>query len=224
MSVWLKKLVGNQIMIKIDSFELKEISAPLYGLVLSGGLSSRMKRDKGEIQYHGTSQVEHTFDLLKKNCSEVFISCRADQKELFHLSKLPQIHDLYLNGGSLGGILSAMNAHRHAAWLVLACDLPLVDEEVVSTLLNERDELLSATAFYNLDEKRFEPLASIYEPKSYEMMLSFLNEGKTCPQKVLFNSEVKIINLKNGDWMEKKLSNVNTPEESAIVTNKIREK
>jgi molybdopterin-guanine dinucleotide biosynthesis protein A len=55
-------------------------------------------------------------------------------------------------------------------------------------------------------------------------MLSFLNEGKTCPQKVLFNSDVKIINLKNGDWMEKKLSNVNTPEESAIITNKIREK
>jgi molybdopterin-guanine dinucleotide biosynthesis protein A len=191
----------------------KIAAVPVYGLVLTGGASSRMKRDKGEINYHGISQVEFSYKLLKEFCSEVFVSCRKDQASLTHLENLPQIHDRFIDFGPLGGILSAMSTHRQAAWIVLACDLPMVNPEVIRTLLNERDAHQMATAFYHLDEKRFEPLAALYEPKSYHRMLYFLAEGKTCPQKVLYNSEVKIINFKNEDMVSKSLTNANTPED-----------
>ena len=190
---------------------------PIYGLILSGGKSSRMSRDKGEINYHGISQVEYSYNLLKEFCSDVFVSCRSEQAELAHLSKLPQIHDRFIGFGPLGGILSAMSTHRHATWLVLACDLPMVDAEFLKTLIDARNPFRAATAFYHTDEKRFEPLGAIYEPKSYHKMFYFLAEGKTCPQKVLYNSEVKIINFKKGDCVEMSLKNANTPEDYSLI-------
>jgi molybdopterin-guanine dinucleotide biosynthesis protein A len=188
-------------------------AVPVYGLILSGGMSSRMKQDKGELKYHGVSQVEYSYNLLKEYCSDVFVSCRSEQSQLEHLKNLPQIHDRFLECGPLGGILSAMSRHRHAAWLVLACDLPMINAKFIKTLLEARDPLQMGTAFYHLDEKRFEPLAALYEPKSYHRMFYFLAEGKTCPQKVLYNSQVKIINFKKGDAVEKSLLNANTPED-----------
>ncbi len=206
------KGIANFLRQKIQLSISKEVT-PIYGLVLTGGKSSRMSRDKGEINYHGISQVEYSYNLLKEVCDDVFVSCRSDQAELTHLNKLPQIHDRFLGFGPIGGILSAMSAHRNASWLVLACDLPLVNAEFLKTLIDARNPLSAATAFYNVDEKRFEPLAALYEPKSYQKMFYFLAEGKTCPQKVLYNSVVKIINFSNGDKLEKNLQNANTPED-----------
>ena len=203
-------------------FSVSKEVTPLYGLILTGGKSSRMSRDKREINYHGVSQVQHSYNLLKEFCSEVFVSCRNDQAELDHLKDFPQIHDRFVGFGPIGGILSAMTAHRNASWLVLACDLPMVNTEFLKTLIEERDPFAGATAFYNVDESRFEPLAALYEPKSYHKMFYFLAEGKTCPQKVLYNSNVKIVNFKNGDHFEKKLQNANTPEDYLEIKNEIK--
>jgi molybdopterin-guanine dinucleotide biosynthesis protein MobB len=195
----------------------KNKSVDVYGLVLSGGTSSRMKRDKGEINYHGIPQVEYTYNILKEFCREVFVSCRKEQSTEEHLKNLPQIHDRFLDCGPLGGILSAMSTYRKVAWLVFACDLPMINGDVVRALLEERGINQVGTAFYNLDEKRFEPLAALYEPKSYHRMFYFLAEGKTCPQKVLYNSQIKIINIRNNDSYSKKIVNVNTPEECTTI-------
>ncbi len=51
----------------------------LYGLVLCGGNSSRMGRDKSKITYHLKEQKYHVFDLLKELSDKVFISCNHDQ-------------------------------------------------------------------------------------------------------------------------------------------------
>ena len=215
------KSIANFLREKITLSVSKEVT-PLYGLILTGGKSSRMSRDKGEINYHGVSQVEHSFNLLKEFCSEVFVSCRSEQAELAHLKELPQIHDRFLGFGPIGGILSAMTTHRNASWVVLACDLPMINTEFLKTLLEARDPLLAATALYNDDEKRFEPLAAIYEPKSYHKMFYFLAEGKTCPQKVLYNSQVKTIHFRKGDQLELNLQNANTPEDYLELNAKLK--
>ena len=98
----------------------------------------------------------------------------------------------------------------------------MINTDFLKTLLDARNPLSAATAFYNVDEKRFEPLATIYEPKSYHKMFYFLAEGKTCPQKVLYNSEVEIINFKKGDEVERNLQNANTPEDYLEINTKLR--
>jgi molybdopterin-guanine dinucleotide biosynthesis protein A len=59
-----------------------------------------------------------------------------------------------------------------------------------------------------------EPLITIWEPKSYGTMLSFLAQGYSCPRKVLMNSDARIITAPNPE----KLTNVNTPEDATRIT------
>ena len=57
------------------------MNVPLYGLVLVGGKSRRMGRDKALIAYdQRTTQLEHTAILLQEVCDSVFISKREDQR------------------------------------------------------------------------------------------------------------------------------------------------
>ena len=51
----------------------------LYGLVLSGGKSTRMGTDKGLITYHGIPQREYIYKLLEEVCDATFLSIRDDQ-------------------------------------------------------------------------------------------------------------------------------------------------
>ena len=51
---------------------------PLYGLVLTGGRSTRMGRDKAALEYGGQAQADRAFDLLARVCDKVFVSARAD--------------------------------------------------------------------------------------------------------------------------------------------------
>lgn len=192
-----------------DYMEASLKSVELYGLILAGGESSRMGSDKSLLNYHGLPQAEYLYHLAKSLNLPSFISCRSGQIERLKLSELPVITDRFTGFGPLGGILSAMATYPDKAWLVMACDLPLLTSETLNDLIRARDPQKLATAYFNQERKQFEPLFAIYEPGIYSRMLHFLGEGVNCPQKVLFNSSVNILPLTS----QGRLQNVNTPED-----------
>ncbi len=168
-------------------------SAPVHGLVLVGGRSSRMRVDKASLAYHGKPQTEHCLELLDAHCSRSFLSCRADQADQNGFKGLPQIHDTFMGMGPLGGILSALQTHRDAAWLVVACDLPFLDAATLAALMRGRDPFKIATAFAGPQDGLPEPLCAVYEPASYPRMLQFAGQGIHCPRKVILNSSSRIL-------------------------------
>jgi molybdenum cofactor guanylyltransferase len=179
----------------------------LKGLVLAGGKSTRMGTDKGKLVYHQKTQREHMFGLLSPYCSEVYTSCREDQvAELAEFNPLP---DRMIGMGPFGAICTAFMHDPEAAWLVVACDLPLLDDSCVAQLYQERSTTKVATAFLSPDTGFPEPLVAIWEPRSYSRLLQFLSQGYSCPRKVLINSAVKLIVAND----PRCLSNVNTPAE-----------
>jgi len=189
--------------------ELEGMQAPLYGLVLAGGKSVRMGADKGLLEYHGRPQREHVYQLLSSFCKETFYSCRPDQAEEFEKA----IPDTFAGLGPYGGILSAFREHPDAAWLVLACDLPLMDEPTLEKLVSYRNHSKLATAFHSPVTEFPEPLIAIWEPRSYPMLLEFLSQGYSCPRKVLINSEVELLEAEDANA----LRNANTPEEREAI-------
>src|ERR1700687_5122815 len=92
----------------------------LFGLVLAGGRSVRMGRDKGSIVYHGVDQRSYCHQLLTPYCQKVFISCRKDQSSLLSPGQLP-VFDLEKDLGPAGGLLSAHQFNPSVSWIVLAC-------------------------------------------------------------------------------------------------------
>jgi len=194
--------------LKSEDGELAQV-APLYGLVLTGGKSSRMKEDKGFLNYHGVSQVEYCYNLLLGVCSDVFISLREEQSSLDGYKSYPQIIDSVENAGPASGIVSALAAYPNTAWLILACDLPFVNADSLVELKNQRDSTKTATAYCNRQGDLPEPLCAIYEPSSYDVFLHSIENGIMCPRKVLMQSNTKLIN-QSGDGF---LQNMNSPEE-----------
>ncbi len=180
----------------------------LKGLVLAGGKSQRMGQDKGAISYHGVPQREYAAELLDLFCDQTYISCRKDQVESMQ-SEFPLLADSFDGLGPFGAILSAFREDPEAAWLVVACDLPLLNESAIRQLSEQRNISQLATAFNSPVNQFPEPLIAIWEPRAYPVLLQFLAQGYSCPRKVLINSMVELLDAADPTT----LMNVNNKEE-----------
>lgn len=178
--------------------------APVKGLVLAGGKSERMGHDKAQIKYHGKSQLDHTIGLLQVNRLDTFVSLATGQQ----IDSYQCIDDKFLDLGVFGAICSAFMHNPNTAWLVIATDLPFIDQQLIANLLNARDPSKVATAIKGKSKEFVEPLITIYEPKAYSILLSYLAQGYSCPRKALINSDVAIVEV--ADHL---IRNVNTPEQ-----------
>ncbi|SDE59177.1 molybdopterin-guanine dinucleotide biosynthesis protein A [Pricia antarctica] len=169
------------------------IGPKIYGLVLAGGKSSRMGKDKGMIPYHGMPQREYLYHLLSRVCEETFVSIRPDQKSDFP-EDMQSIVDDNTFKGPYNGMLSAHNTFPEVAWLVLACDLPLLDLASLQELIAARDPNVMATTFAQKEDPLPEPLCAIWEPHAFESSKTYLESGNgTCPRKFLINNETKLV-------------------------------
>ena len=195
------------------------MTAVLKGLVLSGGRSTRMQRDKAVLEYGGETQLDRAMRLLGEQVSEVYVSVRADQVSEPARAKYRQIVDSHdgtspIAKGPAAGILAAQAADPQAAWLVLACDLPQLDAQTLATLIAARDTQHTATAFRSAHGGLPEPLCAIYEPASAPLLAAFVAGGRDCPRKFLLNSDTLLLDQPN----PKALDNVNTPDEFKAVS------
>jgi molybdopterin-guanine dinucleotide biosynthesis protein A len=199
--------------------KMQQAKPVLNGLVLAGGKSVRMGYDKGSVNWFGKEQRYHVADMLKPFCKEVFISCRADQKQQIDIN-YNVLEDTFTGLGPFGAILSAFREQPDKAWLVVACDLPLLETETFKSLVSQRNTSSIATAFNSPNNEFPEPLITIWEPKSYSILLQFLAQGYSCPRKVLINSDVNLLQAADPEA----LTNVNTPEDLEKVKRTLHQK
>jgi cyclic pyranopterin phosphate synthase len=193
------------------------LDRPLYGLVLTGGKSERMKRDKALIEYKGMPHAQYISQILGKFCDEVFLSAREGQWDQTSLENLPVIVDSVDTRGPIAGILSAMKKKPEANWIVVACDLVHFNEETVTKLLAAYDPKTPATAYKNSEKGFPEPLCALYTPEARAIFEEAVKKDVTCPVKVLRNSPVHTIDQTG----TVNLANVNTVEELMEAQNEI---
>ncbi|WP_419803114.1 NTP transferase domain-containing protein [Mucilaginibacter sp.] len=184
----------------------------LNGLVLVGGRSVRMGVNKAEICWHKKQQQYYLADLLGFFCEEVFISCRTDQQQEID-PDYQVLPDLFEGSGPIEAILTAFNKRLDCAWLILACDLPLLDEAILKFLVEQRDVTKIATAFLNPVNNLPEPLVAIWEAESYGLLLSAHQQKHLSLRKLLIQHHAKMIKAPNPDA----LINANTPADAKIV-------
>ena len=165
---------------------------PLLGLVLAGGASRRMSRDKGTISYHGEPQVVHAWRLLTDVCGSAYVSTNARNVGVAPYSELPLIVDVGHSGGPASGLDAAWSRHPNAAWLTLAVDMPLVDRALLEELIAARDAAAHATAFRHLDGI-IEPLCTIWEPAARASLLERLAAGDASLRRFLETHSVALV-------------------------------
>lgn len=178
----------------------------INGLVLAGGKSSRMGRDKSLLTIHAQPQRLHLFNLLKGFCAEVYLSCK-DAGDV--PPELHPIADQFQIDSPLNGILSAFTNNPEAAWLTVAVDMPLVDASAIEALIKHRDPGKIATCFRDSDGHKPEPLLTLWEPRGFPLLLSFHEQGNISPRKFLMENDIKLLTAPD----RKVLVNVNSEEE-----------
>lgn len=187
------------------------MSSLLYGLVLAGGQSRRMGRDKALLVRDGQSQLRHIALLLDAVTDRIFVSARADQKDDPERSQFETIVDRYDDMGPIAGVLSAMDEYPEADWLVIACDLPNIDNTTLRFLIEHQSSEHPFTAFRSSHDELPEPLCAIYASGSDKLIRKFVADGMVCPRKMLINSDTKLLDQPN----PVALDNINTPDDLA---------
>jgi molybdopterin-guanine dinucleotide biosynthesis protein A len=180
---------------------------PLFGLVLAGGSSSRMQRDKAALEYEGESQLTRAARLLQRHVPQVFVSVRPAQAEDPLRKAWPMIIDTIEGEGPIVGIRSALAAHGDVAWLVIACDLPFLSDATLAHLIANRNSAALATAYRSAHDSLPEPLCAIWEPGAAAALAAYQANGGRCPRKFLIRNEAPLLDAVDAHALD----NINTP-------------
>ena len=169
------------------------MNAPLVGLVLAGGESRRMGRDKAMLHWAGVPAASRLRALMEPLCAEVLLSRAPGQDLPEGWTETETVRDLPVASGPLRGILSALATRPGSAVLAVAVDQPLVDEDLLRMLLAGRDPDAHATCFLDSDGALPDPTCAIYEPSFAEVSSPWASQGKGCPRKVILNTPSRVL-------------------------------
>lgn len=136
----------------------------IVGVVLAGGLSSRMGQDKALVRLSDGESADlltRTVTLLQDVCGRAIVVGRVQDGYTC-------IPDTFPGSGPVGGIATALEHCSGAACLVLSCDLPFMEHSVLRALMahrNKRPGGSHVTAYRQGDAGHIEALVAIYEPE-----------------------------------------------------------
>jgi molybdopterin-guanine dinucleotide biosynthesis protein A len=114
-------------------------SIKVSGVIMAGGVSQRLGRNKALERIGGKTLIERVVDSLVPLTTEVLVVVgRPEQAAALHLPpSVRVVSDRYPGRGSLGGIFSGVDASAEPWSLVVACDMPFLNRELLRHLIGE---------------------------------------------------------------------------------------
>lgn len=189
------------------------------GIVVCGGLSSRMKTDKGMLIYHGQPQYRHVAALLGLYCDNIYLSVNEEQQHTYQPGGFPLIIDLpdYKEKGPMAALLTAGQRLSGRHLLVLGCDYPLLDGEELEAFAQSITPSTFAKAFYNTATEMYEPLLAYYTANAVQEMTQQAEQLSYSLQRFLQHAKAAQYIPRNND----SICSVDDPEAAAAVLEKI---
>lgn len=142
------------------------------GVVLAGGMSTRMGRDKALLMLEGKPFIQHITEALQAVFPEVLISANTSA---YDFPGLPIVHDIHLNCGPLGGIHAALAGAKTKHIFVAPCDTPRLLPAIIVTLLAGAEPHMVTVASTT---DRLQPLVGIYPVECRAALDEFLASGQ----------------------------------------------
>jgi molybdopterin-guanine dinucleotide biosynthesis protein MobB len=181
---------------------------PVHAGILIGGGSSRMGRPKQLVEHDGSSLVERVAGTLEQRLGTPVLLGSGPVPD--PLAQNPRLADPPGVRGPIAGLLAALRWDPGAAWLVAACDLPLMTPEAVDWLLAQRRPGRWAV-LPQLPDGPPEPFLAVYEPLALQLLERLAVSEKPAPR--LLGRHHRVVRPApppeiSGCWY-----NVNTPED-----------
>ena len=193
---------------------LENFEHDITGVILVGGKSRRMGRDKAFLEIAGKPLFERVLEVFTESLTQVVLV--GDSEERFAGYGLPFLPDIY-PGSSLGGLYTGLY-HAATEYIFAApCDLPFPSGEVLRhlcSLRNGYDVVVPTTA------KGYEPLSALYSKSCLGPIRALLDSGDYCAYAYYPQVRVRYVTYEelarfNRDG--RAFLNINTPEEFAKI-------
>ncbi|WP_457640945.1 molybdenum cofactor guanylyltransferase [Persephonella sp.] len=135
------------------------------GIVLAGGESKRMGKDKAFLKLKGKTFLRHVLETLDKHCDQIIISGNKE-KDLYLQetkglkSEIIFVKDIKPYEGPLNGIVSCLEYIKSNDVFIATCDTPLLKSELIPFL---KRELNGFDAVIPVINGKFQPLNTVYK-------------------------------------------------------------
>lgn len=181
------------------------------GIVLAGGKSSRMKKNKAFLELEGRPLVERSLDVLQSVFNEVLIS--SNKPELYSAYGVSVIQDEILDRGPLEGLSQGLKAASYDVAFFVACDMPFLDAQLIRFLAQWATEFDVVVPRL---QSGLHPLHAFYHRRCLPLMKRNLEAGRLkiidfYPEcAVRYVDETELADFRD---LGNVFCNVNTPEE-----------
>ena len=153
----------------------------ISAVLLAGGESRRMGKDKAALLFRGEPLWQIQLELLQKlKPTEILVSARTDP--VWRPANVPFVRDDPPSRGPLSGLAASLAQTHTKHLLTLAIDMPFVTEKYLRFLCGQIEPGRGAVA--KIDD-RFEPLAAIYPQEALTDFQSALSGRDFSLQKVI---------------------------------------
>lgn len=192
-----------------------EDQVPFSVAILAGGQSNRMGQDKALLKLAGKPVLQYVIDAVASLTDDMFLGTNAPQR--YEQFNVPMVSDMMPGKASLGGIYTAIARARHPWVFIVACDMPLLNPQIITFLAGHRNQ---ADVVAPRIQKQPETLHSFYHKRCLLHIKPYLEANRlkvigffndvavTYIEKVALQSVVPSLDF---------LTNVNTPQEFAQI-------
>ncbi|WP_224983059.1 molybdenum cofactor guanylyltransferase [Geomonas agri] len=186
------------------------VADDITGVILVGGKSRRMGRDKAFLQLLGRPLFERVLDLFRESFPEVVLV--GDRGERFAGYDVKVLPDL-IPGSSLGGVYTAL-AGTDSEWIfVSSCDLPFPSKAILQHLCALRE---GCDAVVPKTKQGYEPLFALYSKRCLAPIRNLLEQGECCAYAWYPQAKVKEVGPEEIALLDPAgtaFLNLNTPED-----------
>ena len=184
----------------------------ITGIVLSGGKSRRMGKEKGLCHFRGKALITFAIDTLKPLCKTLIISAN-NKIDQYDLLEYPVISDDIPDTGPIGGLYSCLKQSQSAINLVISCDTPFVTTEVYQELLKYIVDYQAVVPVH--EDGLLEPITAVYHRSCLPVILQQIEKGEYKMMDLLARLNTKFVyfDTNMSDSKPSLFHNLNSPED-----------
>ncbi|MAT43376.1 MAG: hypothetical protein CL609_13640 [Anaerolineaceae bacterium] len=133
-------------------------------VIQSGGQSTRMGEEKGLVPFCGKPLIQNVLERVQHIGDEIIIV--TNKPDLYNFLKVKSVNDIYQNYGALAGLHSGLTNAKHNIVVNLACDIPYVNSELLSYLIEKMKKQPDRDVIIPKTEMGYEPMQAVYRRKT----------------------------------------------------------
>ena len=178
------------------------------GIVLAGGKSGRMGKDKSLLDFHGKTLLQRIIDQQRMLLDNVYVIGKGTE----NFTDAIGINDKIENKGPIGGLYTAMSEIKSDWYLISPCDMPFLSHVELNEILKE-NRTNNYDAIIAESEKGYEPLVAVYQSNIFSLMQKNIENGNFAVRALFNQINKKFIKFDSQIFEKDIFFNINYPED-----------